>query len=818
MALPWQRATPAAGVTLRPLLTHANIACVVISTAALLLAGSLSKSFTSARTDASPASLAALNPSVHTARAGAAGVTGRVFKGEKVRSFSGRRLFARGDETLAADAFGKAHMPTDKSCARWGVMTTIHEPGAAVIDLARQEGWCIVVVGDESTPAYPKLSDSFVYLDKEAQLQFAARFERFMALLPWRHFGRKNVGYLYAVLHGAEMVWDFDDDNVRRATEDLAAVPTQRVYLVAKPPTPEADDATCRVFNPYPHMGAPTKPSWPRGLPLHAIKRVCNHTLTAYDGAGIAVLQSLANNEPDVDGIFRLTQPIPFDFAPSAQRTLVVSTGVLTPYNAQAQLTLQPALWTLLLPVTVHGRVSDIWRSYFAQRLMWDAGLLLAFTPPRVDQFRNPHDALADMAAEDALYFKAPALTRFLAAEWRSAGTSLPARMEDLLIQLYERDYIDAADVELTQQWILALHAAGYSFPPLSDTVTSVAPPSAPPVDACAHVTRVFVTGVSGMIGSHVTRVLVDKPCTHVYGLVRPRSNLDTLVGVLERVRLVVGDITDAPRMLALMEEIRPDFVYHFAAQAINGISYSVPELTMHTNVQGTLNLLEALRRASLRPRVLLAGSSTEYGRTADVWDGPIPETAPLAPVSPYGVSKVSTEQLGNQYWLSFGIPVVTARFFIQVGVGGTDSLAIHQFAKQIALAEAGLADGVVRHGNIDTKRDVTDARDSAPVVVHLAEKGQPGEAYNVGSGAAVSTAELLRLAVAEARVPIITAVDPSRFRVYDEKLLLADIAKLRALTGWTPSPDMSGTVRSIVEYWRRRVSVLYDVSAKRGV
>lgn len=136
-----------------------------------------------------------------------------------------------------------------------------------------------------------------------------------------------------------------------------------------------------------------------------------------------------------------------------------------------------------------------------------------------------------------------------------------------------------------------------------------------------------------------------------------------------------------------------------------------------------------------------------DYGKTADIMDGkPIPEGASLDPVSPYGVSKLTTEKMGNQYYMSFDVQVITARFFIQVGVGGTDSLAIHQFCKQIALAEAGFAEPVVRHGNLNTARDMTDCRDSAPVVVSLAEKGKPGEAYNIGSGMAMTIQELLLL------------------------------------------------------------------------
>jgi GDP-4-dehydro-6-deoxy-D-mannose reductase len=379
--------------------------------------------------------------------------------------------------------------------------------------------------------------------------------------------------------------------------------------------------------------------------------------------------------------------------------------------------------------------------------------------------------------------------------------------------------FLSKPQPEAQHDGILTLGATGPHIRK-SATPSHVPGPSAP-LPSCAPGalrTRALVTGVSGMIGSHVARELAKDPCAQIFGLIRPRSNLDTLSGgVLSRVELIVGDLVDAHRMIDVVAATRPSLIFHLGAQAINGISYDNPDVTVDTNVRGTLNLLEGVRRAGLGgfshpdpTRVLLAGSSTEYGRTVDELPGPLGELAALQPVTPYGVSKVATELLGNMYNSSYGVPVVTARFFIQIGVGGTDSLAVHQFCRQIALAEAGLAPPIIQHGNLDSARDMTDARDSAPVIVQLARSGVAGQAYNVGSGIATKMSDLLAMAVAHSRVPISTHAEASRFRPYDERVLLADNAKVRALTGWVPGTNLSKSIGNILGYWRRRTQALY--------
>ena len=241
-------------------------------------------------------------------------------------------------------------------------------------------------------------------------------------------------------------------------------------------------------------------PSWPRGLPLSHIKPSSyiahggsHHSYTAggkhihtlyghptvisLPSRKIGIVQSLANTDPDVDAIYRLLMPIPFNFTSKIPhihtqgalsshdlKLLKVPDRAYAPYNAQATLHSYSALWSLLLPVTVHGRVSDIWRGYIYQRLAKDLGLDLLFSSPSVTQVRNVHNYLADFDSEQALYRQADRLIEQL-SELTLTGPSLPSRMEALYVYLYERGYIELADVELCQQWLSALISVRYTFP-----------------------------------------------------------------------------------------------------------------------------------------------------------------------------------------------------------------------------------------------------------------------------------------------------------------------------------------------------------------
>ena len=386
--------------------------------------------------------------------------SGALFLGKKTRTYNGPTLFSTEAKIVK---FIKENSATNKGtgrfCKHWAVVTTIFEPSKALKLIANVPDWCLAIVGDKKTPSdfMEKLGkkENTVYLDVNQQeslgLEFADK-------TPWNHFSRKNIGFIYAIQHGAEVIFDFDDDNELFHEENgLISPPNYRIDEVRK--------ITCEIpngFNIYSVLNASVPETWPRGYPLKKIRNPCTYTETKETLKNWAVIQPAANNNPDVDAIYRLTRPIPFNFEPD---TIPVAFGKHTyvPYNAQTTLHNKNSFWGLLLPCTVHGRVTDIWRAYFAQRIFFEHDLSFIYSAPQVTQFRNPHDLLGDLESEGDLYFKSEELIRFL-SNWNPPSTFIPAQMEALYIELYERNYLEKFDIQYLQLWLKALFVVGYDF------------------------------------------------------------------------------------------------------------------------------------------------------------------------------------------------------------------------------------------------------------------------------------------------------------------------------------------------------------------
>eukprot|EP00127_Corallochytrium_limacisporum_P005094 Clim_evm49s198 gene=Clim_evmTU49s198 len=415
---------------------------------------------------------------------GITGTSGKVFGGAVVNSISAgdrERLLktSAANENVEFESVGG--MTRKPECRRWAVVTTIFKPSNAMGKLMSMPNWCLVIVGDRKTPSScyhtlvvaDDLHQTF-YLGVEEQEKLAESLAT-VGSLPWNHFGRKNIGYLFAIAHGAEQIWDFDDDNPITADNFLHMLDAERV-VVTVPSAPGP------LYNPMPVMGAPIFPSWPRGFPLDSIKNESTYALDQHKGTidvrSIGIMQSLAHHDPDVDAIYRLTSgPLPFDFCEvnlAANSVQVIPPGTLTPFNAQATLFNHGMLWATYLPISVHSRVSDIWRSYIVQVLGWHVNQVLAFSEPLVTQFRNPHNHLADLESEGDLYKKSGELAAFLGSEWECPYDTLPECVMDLWISVYEREYIGMKDVELMRNWLDDLHSIGYKFPKWNNKRTSL--------------------------------------------------------------------------------------------------------------------------------------------------------------------------------------------------------------------------------------------------------------------------------------------------------------------------------------------------------
>jgi GDP-4-dehydro-6-deoxy-D-mannose reductase len=330
---------------------------------------------------------------------------------------------------------------------------------------------------------------------------------------------------------------------------------------------------------------------------------------------------------------------------------------------------------------------------------------------------------------------------------------------------------------------------------------------------------KALITGITGFAGSHLADyLLAEHPEVEVHGTYRWRSRRDNIEHLLEgphlggsqpqaRFKLHDCELKDYPAVAAVLDRVRPDYVFHLAAQSFVPASWTAPAETLATNINAQTHLFEATRALGLDPVFQIACSSEEYGLVHPD-EVPITEANPLRPLSPYAVSKVGQDLLGYQYFQSYGLKVVRTRGFNHTGPRRGEVFVSSNFARQIALVEAGRQEPVIRVGNLDAVRDFSDVRDMVRAYWLAVERGRPGEVYNIASGHGVRIGEVLDRLLALARVKVRVEVDPERLRPSDVEVLIGDCSKFKAETGWEPRIPFQQTLADLLDYWRARMGV----------
>jgi len=317
---------------------------------------------------------------------------------------------------------------------------------------------------------------------------------------------------------------------------------------------------------------------------------------------------------------------------------------------------------------------------------------------------------------------------------------------------------------------------------------------------------KVLITGVAGMVGSHMLDFFRQKKEVEVTGLYfRPTINFADIEG---KASLLECDVRYYAPLCSVMSRIMPDVVYHLAAQSYPSVSWERPQETIEVNVNGTINVFESIKAIRKQapgydPVVVVACSSAEYGASLTPENVPIDESMALLPLHPYGVSKVAQDLLSYQYFVNDGIKCIRARIFNTTGPRKTSDVA-SDFTLRAIRIEKGLdASGRLRVGNLGTSRAITDVRDLVQALVFLAEKGRYGDVYNISGSRAYMISEVLEIIKSRVKADFSVEVDPALLRPTDEPIIFGDSSKLIRDTQWSQKISLEQTVSDMLDYWR---------------
>ncbi len=311
---------------------------------------------------------------------------------------------------------------------------------------------------------------------------------------------------------------------------------------------------------------------------------------------------------------------------------------------------------------------------------------------------------------------------------------------------------------------------------------------------------KAMIIGAAGFVGNYLAEHLVNACGMEVAVTKLPNERIEN-----PQVKVYNLDIMDEEAIASLLFRVRPDYIFHLAAQSSVGVAWRNPGLTIDVNIKGSVNVMDAIRELYYKPRVLLIGSGEEYGHIRE-GETPITEENSIRPGNIYAATKACQNMIGNIYARAYDMELMMVRAFNHIGPCQAPIFVVADFCKQVVEIEKGIREPVMYVGNLNSKRDFTDVRDVVKAYALLIQKGKAGETYNVGSGHAVTIEEVLKLIISLSDKEIRVEVDPNKIRPVDVPIIEADITKIYETTGWRPRITLEQTIRETLDYWRERV------------
>ena len=322
---------------------------------------------------------------------------------------------------------------------------------------------------------------------------------------------------------------------------------------------------------------------------------------------------------------------------------------------------------------------------------------------------------------------------------------------------------------------------------------------------------KVLITGITGFVGSHMADYLLKNvPDVEIFGMRRWRSRFENVSHLyqLDNVTFLEGDLSDRSSISKILYEVKPDVVYHFAAQSFPESSFKTPTYTLNTNVIGTTNLLEELRlaqeRIMLSPVIVSVSSSEVYGNP-EPDEVPIKETNPIRAANPYSISKVGHDLMSQYYYEAFGLKMIITRMFSHEGKRRGKIFALSSFAYQVVQNEKGLGDYTIKHGNLDSVRTYNHIDDAVHAYWLAVDKCDYGEVYNIGGDYTCTVGDALDMLISRSTIKdkLVKVLDSNRVRPTDITLQIPDSTKFREKTGWKPTKGLEEICDDLLDYWR---------------